>query len=323
MLRRVMATVMLAAVSATGDAQAASKVQIAQGESVLTLRVDGDLTIDPQGRVTDYQVRTMLEPKLQQLLAKAVPGWRFQPIQQGGKPIVAKSPMRITLAAAEVQGGYEVRVDNVVFRPNTKDEWTTDLALRRQALEQGVAGPSSPADGAPGATQPVLVSAEKLTPPGYPTGLVRAGVEGVVLLNLRLDPDGSVAEVFASQSSLLNVKGRPELLDRARIMLEKNAATTAKNWRFKVEAAQPSRLTASDLTVRVPVEYTLSSPRSGEAWLTGKWRNEFRGPSFPVPWLLGVEDAQVVGVSDLDSGEFLAGSSSFKLADKGVIGAAL
>lgn len=43
--------------------------------------------------------------------------WKLVPMQQGGQPVRAKTPMRITLAASEVPGGYEVRIDNVVFAP--------------------------------------------------------------------------------------------------------------------------------------------------------------------------------------------------------------
>ena len=310
------------AMLATADAAAATKVQIAQGESVLTLRVDGELAIDPQGHVQDYTIRTKLDPQIEKLVAKAVPSWRFVPITANGKAVAAKSPMRITLAATEVKGGYEVRVDNVVFRPNTKQDYEAAQATLRSELErQGAAAAGGGAVAKP--RQFVSITAGKLTPPGYPVGLQKAGVEGVVLLNLRLKPDGKVADVFASQSSLLNVKGRPELLERARSMLEKNAATAAAKWTFGVEAKDMAALTASDLTVRVPVEYRLSPSGSRGDSLAGNWRHEFRGPNFPIPWLLGIEDEQTIGVSDLDSGEFLAGTSPFKLSDKGVIGSTL
>ena len=56
----VLATAMLA----TTGVAAASKVQIAEGESVVTLRIDGELTIDPAGQVRDYKIRTKLDPKI-------------------------------------------------------------------------------------------------------------------------------------------------------------------------------------------------------------------------------------------------------------------
>ena len=320
-----MATMAIVVLLAASGARAATGTQPVRGESVLTLRIDGDLTIDPEGRVMEYRIRTALDPQVRKLVARAVPNWRFQPILLGGRPIAAKSPMRITLAATQANGGYEVRVDNVVFRPNTEEEYEAEQASQRLAAEKGLAIETASAgkgDPEP-APQPVMITSRKLTPPGYPTGLMRAGVEGAVLLNLRLNPDGTVAETFVAQSSLLNIKGRAQFLDRVRAMLEKNAAAAARTWRFDVEAAQPSILKPGDLTVRIPVEYVLSTPGADASPLTGKWRNEFRGPISPAPWLTGEDDQPAVGVSDLNAGEFLAGTSPFKLTDKSVIGTAL
>ena len=229
--------------------------------------------------------------------------------------------MRITLAASEVNGGYAVRVDNIVFRPDTIEEYEASLAaMRAESERQATDSPMGASAAKP--RQFVGITSRKLTPPSYPSGLMKSGVEGVVLLNLRLNPDGTVADVFASQSSLLNVKGKPELLERARTMLEKNAAATAAKWTFGVDAKNVHALTASDLTVRVPVEYVLSPSGLRNETLSGKWRHEFRGPNFPVPWLL-VGDDQVIGVSDLDSGEVMAGNATFRLRDKSVIGTVL
>ncbi|QIL19353.1 hypothetical protein [Thermomonas sp. HDW16] len=321
MTLRVMVKGFLALLLAVGTVQAATKVQIAQGESVLTLRVDGEVSIDPEGRVLDYRILTKLEPPIQKLVAKAVPTWRFRPIAVDGKAAAAKSPMRITLAATEVKGGYEVRVDNVVFRSNTQEEYDAERAAAQALAEQGK---TLGLAGEPAEPEPVVsITSIKMTPPGYPVGMQLAGVEGLVLLNVRLNRDGTVADVFASQSSLLNVKGKPELLDRARVMLEKNAAGAAAKWKFKVEAKEVAGLKASDLTVRVPVQYVLSSGGASSESLAGKWRQEFRGPNYPVPWLLGTEDERAVGVSDLNDGEYLAGSSPFGLSDKNVIGGVL
>ena len=313
--------VLAMALLATLNVAAATKVQIAQGENVLTLRVDGDLSIDAAGHVIDFRIRTKLDPQIAKLVAKAVPAWQFEPVLVNGKGIPAKSSMRITLAATEVKGGYEVRVDNIVFRPETLEEYEASRAAIQAESERQAADPAGAAN-AEKSRQFVGITSRKLTPPSYPSGLMKAGVEGVVLLILRLKPDGSVADVFASQSSLLNVKGKPELLERARTMLEKNAAATAAKWTFGVEAKNMAALSASDLTVRVPVEYVLSPPGARNETLDGKWRHEFRGPNFPVPWLLAGDD-QVIGVSDLDSGQVMAGNSTFRLKDKSVIGTVL
>lgn len=299
---------------AFGAAHAASDPATVQGESVLTLRVDGELTIGPDGGVADYRIRTKLDPQVETLVKRAVPTWRFKPILVDGKPAIATSPMRITLAAEEMAEGYRVTVDNVVFRPNTEEEYQAEQASRKAHRRISVAGE------APGPQ--VAISSKSMQPPKYPSGLQRSGVEGIVLLNLRLNPDGTVAEVFAAQSSLLNVKGREALLDRARVMLERNASDVAKRWTFQVKAENPAALPPEHLTVRVPVEYMLGSSGSGPDALAGKWRHEFRGPNRTAPWLPG-EQASRIGVSDLNVNELLAGISPFELSDKSVIGKAL
>lgn len=306
---------MLALLLASAGAQAGDRLAVqAAGESVMTMRVDGDLLIDTEGRVKEYSLRTALDPKLRQMLDKSIPAWRMTPVLLDGKPVSAKTPMRIVLVATEVPAGFEVRIENVVFAPITPEDYKAVREFQLAAREQGeiiTAAGEVP-------RQPVSLTKDSMRPPGYPVGLMRAEVEGMVLLTLRLNPDGTVADVMASQSSLLNVKGRPTLLDKARALLETESIRAAKRWKYKVDAAHPELLEAEDLTVRVPVEFRMSDTE-----LAGTWRYEFRGPNLPVPWLLGKEGDQVVGVSDLANGDQVSGASPFRLSDRSVLNRAL
>lgn len=311
MLRSIMLTL---AMLASAGVHAGAKDEAAQGEAVLTLRVDGELSINPEGKVADYRIITKLDPQLERLVRRAVPGWRFKPILVDGKPVIASSPMRITLSAEEMDQGYKVVVDNVVFRPNTREEWEAEQASRRARPRMSVAGEAPPSM--------VWITPNSLQPPKYPSGMQRSGVEGIVVLILRLHPDGTVAEVFASQSSLLNVKGSGGLLDRARLMLERSAAAAAKRWTFTVAAEDPAAMSAAALTVMVPVDYSLGNPAAGPELLTGTWRHEFRGPNQQAPWL-PAGNARKIGVSDLTGNEILAGVSPFALSDTSVIGKTL
>jgi hypothetical protein len=56
---------------------------------------------------------------------------------------------------------------------------------------------------------------------------------------------------------------------------------------------------------------------------TAVWRQEFRGPNLPVPWLVGKAGQQLVGVSDLTGSEQVAGGSVFQLTDRSVLGRVL
>lgn len=317
---RMLKAGVLALLLASAGAQAGDRLAVqAAGESVMTMRVDGDLLIDTEGRVTEYSLRTALDPSLRQMLDKAVPAWRLVPVTQGGRPVNAKTPMRIILAAREVPAGYEVRIENVVFAPITPEDHAaakaSQLAARERGESIGVAGEQ------PRVT--VFITHQKMQPPRYPKGLMIAGVEGTVLLSLRLNPDGTVAEVVASQSSLLNARGRSSVLDKARALLEQESMRVAAQWRYTVDAVPPELLDVEDLTLRVPIEFRMG--RSGDKVdpLNGAWRHEFRGPNLPVPWLRGKEGEQVVGVSDLAGSEQMAGRTPFRLVDRSVLGQAL
>ena len=98
--------------------------------------------------------------------------------------------------------------------------------------------------------QVLLDSKRMLSPPRYPTGLMRAGVSGAVLLHLRLNPDGTVADVVASQSSLFDIKGSSSILDKARGLLEKESIRAARSWTWQVHAAHPELLTCLLYTSR-------------------------------------------------------------------------
>lgn len=318
---RMLKAGMLALLLASVGAQAGHRFAVqAAGESVITMRVDGELAIGPEGQVLEYKLRTPLDAHLQQLLAKAIPAWEMVPVQRGGRAVSVRTPMRITLAASEVADGYEVRIDNVVFGPLTKEDHEAARASERAAAEAGET--IAPVDESPQA--PVLISAQGLQGPRYPYRLVEAGIEGIVLLNLRLNPDGTVAEVFAAQSSLLNVTGRSKALDSARALLERESARVAWQWTFIVETKDPAALDDVALTVAIPMEYRLAAHgKAEEEPFVGGWRHEFRGPSLPIPWLHARPDEQVVGVSDLVGGEQVSGSTPFRLADRSVLDQAL
>lgn len=317
-----MKRVLLGGLLAIASMQAAPAVAVTPvvGESVLTIRVDGELTIGTEGQVLSYKIRSKLDPALQAMLDKSIPRWQLAPVRQGGKPVNAKTPMRITLAATQIPQGYEVRLDNVVFTPISKEDYEAKAAAARAIREGGEA--ITVGDAPP--SQPVVFDSwRRLQPPGYPVGLMRAGVSGAVLLHLRLNPDGTVADVVASQSSLFDIKGASAVLDKARGLLEKESIRAARSWSWHVDAAHPELLTADDLTVCVPVEFRMDSPGKQGDDNTAVWRQEFRGPNLPVPWLVGKAGQQLVGVSDLTGSEQVAGGSVFQLTDRSVLGRVL
>lgn len=287
----------LIALLACGVAAAtpAADADAAQSESLLTMRVDGEIAIDASGKPIDYRIASELQPELRQLIAKAVPAWSFWPVLIDGKAVAARTKMRITLAAQPAANGYSVRIDNVTFR------------------DESAAAQKSPLPGGD-----VEIAAKSLRPPSYPVGLQRYGAEGMVMLHLKLTPQGKVEQAFAVQSSLFNIRGKPDLMDKARALLEKNSIAAARRWSFSVDT-KGIAVTAEDLTVAVPVSYVLNR---SDREKTAQWRHEVRGPMQGTPWLNATRMAQRIGSSDVDAGEVLDITSPLRLRH-GVIGKAL
>lgn len=295
-MRLLQAGVLALWLACTGAQAGTAPAEQGSGESVLTMRVDGELTIGTQGEVEAYALRTELTPDIQKMLDKAIPKWAFVPIEQDGKPVRAKTPMRITLVAREIgEQKYEVKIDNVIFSPLTKED--------REAAER--------------AAGKAVARMNRLPFPRYPQELMLAGIEGSVLLRLRLNPDGSVADVFAEQSSLYNVKGSRRALDKARALLEKSATDAARKWTYSVENASAEQ--TQDIDVKVPVKYSLKGPDEIERDGVGVWRYEYRGPRLDPPWKKADDMEPVVGVSDLNNGEMVSGNTPFRLRDRSVL----
>lgn len=304
-MRLLQAGVLALWLACAGAQAGTTPAEQGSGESVLTMRVDGELTIGTQGEVEAYALRTELTPDLQKMLDKAIPKWTFVPIEQDGKPVRAKTPMRITLVAREIgEKKYEVKIDNVIFAPLTKED--------RKAVEA--------AEAAKHTSGKAIVGWEiKVHTPiylNYSSGLIASGVDGSVLLRLRVNPDGSVADVFAEQSSLYNVKGNPKVLDKARALLEKDTIAAVRKWTFSVENASPEQ----KKEIRFPLSYHFSQKPERKS---GIWLYEYRGPRLDPPWKKADDMEPVVGVSDLNSGEMVSGSTPFRLRDRSVLNQAL
>lgn len=292
---KAVAAALLWVAMAAPAAWAGRPAPAAQGESVITMRLDGEISVDPQGRVHDYAIRSEVTPGVQQFLDRMIPRWKFEPVLVDGKLVIARSPMRIVLAATPSDGNYTIRIDNVLFIPTSEEEYAVEKKIRD--AQDGYA-----------------ITRVNLRPPSYPSELLHAGVGGIVLLYVRVSADGRVEEAFAAQSSLLDVKGRAAHLEPARVVLERSAMAAARHWRFRIDAPDPRALSPQQRTVRIPVEYAIDRPGNRE--LTGTWRHEFRGPNATAPWLQDTRDDMVVGVSDLASGEMLSGSPSLRLLNR-------
>ena len=263
-------------------------------ESVITTQVDGSLTFGPTGEVESYQIDAKVMEPIRLPLENAVRKWKFKPVLVDGVPRRAFTRIRVTLVAREAAGGYQVKVDNVVF-PTRKGD-----AITR------VDGEAEP------------ITGRRLGPPLYPFGLMKQGVGGIVLLAIRVDSEGKAVEVVAVQSMLFDVRGYPKTLHKAIQLLEKSSISAAKTWTFNVPPSSKPRA-ADDMTVTVPVEYVVDTRPPPPA---GKWRTVVRIPKREIGWLKPAAGTQSVGVADAVSGEVIPLTTSVALATD-VIGSEL
>ena len=264
------------------------------GEQLVTMRLAGTLTVNTEGRVDDYHIRTKMPAPVKALLDKAIPAWRFEPVLVDGKAVRAQSPMRIVVAAIEDGDTYRLRIDNVLFRANTPEEYAAEA---RAQAEDGV-----------------LIKSKHLAPPSYPKRLLNAGIEGIALMLVRVAPDGSVADAIVSQSNLLNAGGlRTSDLDRLRGVMERSALAAARAWRFSIDL-QPGAQPPDKQTISVPIHFLIN--RTAEDEFAGTWRREYRSPLREAPWLAKGKDEEVVGVSDLVNGEMLSGNPTLRLLNR-------
>jgi hypothetical protein len=279
-----------------GDAPDATSREPVVVEHLMTMPVDGTLLIDTDGSVREYQLATKLVPSLADSLGKAIRNWRFEPVSVDGAPARQEARMRISLAATPEGENYQVRVDNVVFRPMASTS-------------------STDPDFDPGAT--VQAVRRKLQPPQYPGGLMRQGIGGRVLVALHFSPEGKMIDVVPAQAMLFDTRGKDRDLAMAIRLLEEATVRAARNWTVDVTVKPGRPTSAKDFTTYTTVEFVMDSapgfsrhqPYEEPA---GQWRLVARTPKRLLPWLIGL-DAPDVGVADLGNGEMAALTGGPKL----------
>lgn len=241
-----------------------------------SMQVTGEITIAPDGSVKSYHIEKYeaLPADVKRLLDLYVPKWSFVPIVRKGQPVTMQAKMGIQVVArpAKEGAGVEVLIRDTVFEdPNA----------------------------------PVTVVARKLAPPTYPMDAAGAGVSGTVYVVLRLNPDGTVAEVHAEQVNMTVVASENELR-QWRDRLAKVAVNKAKRWTFEVLPGQLAK--RGPISVRVPVDFTLSRADSVKY---GKWQAYVPGPYAPIPW--DQERTASTGVGAMTPGRLYSLDSPIKL----------
>ena len=266
-------------------------------ESVVVLRVDGTLVLSPKGEVVDYVISTKLSDELRRRLRLAVGTWTFKPVLIDGVAREVRTDMRVMLAARPVADSYRIDVDNVLF--TGKGGIVPDNAKPPEAAIRG----------------------RSLSLPVYPQGLAAANVRGTVLLAIRVSPEGRAEEVAVTQSMLVDVRGRPQLMKQALRAFEWASTNAAKGWTFNIPPAL-ARRPGAERTVTVPVVFVGRNQGPTGFDADGQWHTFVRGPMRPIRWQPIRAGAQRVGVTDVAQGEMIPLISAIALTSD-VVGAPL
>jgi hypothetical protein len=263
-------------------------------ETVLTKRIDGEVTIDTQGNVIAHAFATDMEPKVREVLDRAVAKWKFHPYLDKGMAVNARAKMRITLVARESGGDYQVAVDNILFHDGARDSGRAD----------------SEPDPLTGIEMSVARKTGRIEYPRYT-------VNGMTVVAVRLSPEGTVESILATQTTFLNAKGSDVDFERARKAMEDNAIAGIRKWKFKVVIPAGVQPRPEDLTGTILVNYHLAG-REKLLTAAGEWRQETRTRSRAIPWISDTRLAQSVRASDMDgAGTFMPNAAALQLREGG------
>ena len=285
-------SLVLAAALAAGTAGATPPVDPPDmADPVYATRVDSTIEIGPDGGMLRYEPITQLKEPLASRVRAMAEGLRFEPVLVDGKPVIARTRMRLHLAAEPMgDGNLRVSVEHVGFPDDGDDREATARA------------------GTPG--NPYIHGVADRMPLTYPKSALRMELSGRVMVALRLAPDGSVIDAVPRQSALYGVKGADRSLARGLAILERAATQAIRRWRFDVRVPEGAYPKPEELTAAINVEYLLDNlkPRPG------LWLYEARSRERNLPWLDPMLAERLPDMGDIgEGGHFGVGTKRIRL----------
>ena len=248
-------------------------------ERVVTMQADAGIDVDEPGAVTATSIDSRLVPEVEAALRGKMGAWRFVPVRVDGQARKAHTRVRMVLAASKRGDGYDVRLDSVIFpRPDGGD---TSSRFETRAASYRLIKPE---------------------PPNYPTDMAMSGVSGIVLVAIRIGPDGSIVDATPVQSLLLDVRGSNQALAAAIRTFERTAVVSARRIRVEVHPAHPGELPPPQ-TAKIAYQFLMSGIT---APMPGEWRNVVRTPKQVIAW----EKPSAPGGQDEGAGALDAGSGA-------------
>jgi len=84
-------------------------------DEVMTMRVPGEITVDPLGQVLSYRIPIKLPDSVRARLDQAIPGWSFLPVVPPEGKTELHTAMLLTVAATKAADGYRIRLEGASF----------------------------------------------------------------------------------------------------------------------------------------------------------------------------------------------------------------
>lgn len=233
--------------------------------SMADVRIKGRIQIGPDGSVVDYRLSHDVPAPVEEVLQSTVRAWRFEPVLVDGRAVIAETGILLMLDAWPKAGGLALRIRDVAFGAHEGE----------------------------GSLRP---------PPRYPPDALRSGVQGRVVLLLRLDAEGDVLEAAVEQTSIsAHVPARQARAYAG--LFEAASLNAALRWRFGMRESVDGVPVGG--TVRTPVEF-----RTGGS--VARLRD---GEVRPAPWHEARGPASADELAALAAGGARALDSVFRLLD--------
>ena len=188
-------------------------------DAVLEMAVGGTIDIGPDGTVVAHTLDRGLSSAIEKLVASSVAGWRFEPIVENGKPVIASTRMDLKLKAVPVE----------------------DDKMRLQVSSAWFGSPK--------------IDQAQMTAPRYPSRAIKQGIGATVMLILRLDDQGKVIAAHPYQTSL-NARMPDMRAAKWRKVFEQASITAAMKWQYPI--GEWIGGVAVESTVLAPFTYVLT-----------------------------------------------------------------
>ena len=230
--------------------------------------INGQISIDAEGKVTAVDLDNVKESSLKSLLISQINKWKFYPMQVNGKPVESTSGFSFELT---INTDVAKKLNQITFHRVFVSPTPVELAQRLRNVDTS-----------------------KRVQPEYPFVALRDRLEARLSIAVKIDPDGSVSEAGVYKMKLLNPK--PYISDadqRNAISIFGNSAIRAvKQWRFSKERLVFNNCTNGCIS-RIDVDYHFENK---------PWNLYREMPVAVLPW---VENNNLKKIQDKPESQFV------------------